>query len=275
MATPPFSTELVTKLSGATAWRFNSSLGPVFTPRFFCCTSPNDLGLADGKEPVAVISLTPHPAHTNEIIAYSGAASYDPDGSIVGYDWSFEGHTPASGTAVSGNLTYNTAGTYTIELVVEDGTGLFSSPARVELVVDQAEFNGWIASSSGIYYSAGGTTPPAYTLQLASNAYRVMVDPSTYGLADANKILWGATEGSIVWSDDGGSTWADVSPGTVTNAWSDTPAPTPPDLTYKDLALSGGVIYAASEWQNGSNEWRSWVFYGDITLGDAIMWSEL
>jgi len=58
MPTPPFSSSLQDQLTDATAWKFSSELGPIFTPRFFCCVSPKTLGITDGKEPVAVIELT-------------------------------------------------------------------------------------------------------------------------------------------------------------------------------------------------------------------------
>ena len=89
---------LVNSIKSAGAYRFDSKLGPVFTPRFFCCDSPNTLGIADGKEPVAIIDLDPNPATTNQDVDYDGSNSYDPDGSITGYAFTFESHSPASGT---------------------------------------------------------------------------------------------------------------------------------------------------------------------------------
>lgn len=285
MPTPPFSTDLVTKLAGPTAWRFDSIIGEVLTPRFFCCGNPNTLGITDGKAPVAVISVSPSPAFVGETVNYTGTASYDPDGSIASYAWLFESHTPASGTASAGTLNYGTAGLYTIQLTVTDGTGLQSTPARVELLVKPVEFMGFVASSTGVYYS--DTTPPVWTAKNTGLSgddlivYEVKIDPSTQVLAAASKVVWRAGRGGIQVSRDGGATWVEKNPADITNTWSDSPAPTIADLTFRQLLFTGNRLFALATWQNGSSAWRSRIFYTDDAAGmrgdtaGTITWSEI
>jgi hypothetical protein len=268
MPTTPFSDDLVDKLKGATAWRFDSKLGPVFTPRFFCCTDPNALGISDGKEPVAIIQLSPSPAFTNETVDYDGTLSYDPDGSITGYAWTFESHTPTSGTANSGTLNYSTSGTYTIELVVTDGTGLKSSPARTELVVVDPAFMGYVATSSGVFYSDG--TNPVTWIDKNSGlsgddlvANWVAIDPATQTLPEASKTVWRSTDGGIQVSNDGGASWTEKNPSTIPNDQGDSPAPTVSDVSFQQLHFVGDRLFVIGTWANGSGDERSAIFYTD------------
>lgn len=286
MPTNPFPSDLVTRLTEATAWRFESQLGVVYTANFMCCSSPNSLGLDPGKEPVAIISpLSPNPATVGETINYAGTLSYDPDGSVTGYAWLFEGHTPASGTASSGTLNYGAAGTVTVQLIVTDGTGLKSSPARTELVIKPPVYLGYIATSTGVYFG-DGTNPIIWTAKntgLSGDdliAYDVVIDPATQPLPEANKTVWRCSRGGIHGSIDGGATWVEKNPLTVTNRWNDAIAPTVADLTFRQLLFVGYRLYALATWQNGASAWRSTLFYTDnagvIQGGTAgtVTWAE-
>lgn len=286
MPTPPISADLVTKLKDATAWRFNSKFGPQFYPRFFCCTDPNTLGLADGKDPVAIIDLDPNPALTGETVNYTGTASYDPDGSITNYAWTFESHSPSSGTASNGTLNYGTAGTYTIKLIVTDGTGLKSTPAQTDLVVNDPTWQGYIATSDGVFYS-DGTAPLSWEDKNSGlsgddlEAYAVAIDPATQHLDEDKKAVWRATKGGIQVSNDGGNSWTEKNPGTVTNTWGDSPAPTPGSVTFEGLLFTGTRLWAYGNWTNAGGDERSRLFYTDDandmipSTSGSVTWSEV
>ena len=285
MPTPPFPADLVDRLSDPTAWEFNSTIGEVFTPRFFCCDDPNSLGISDGKAPVAIIGLSPSPAYVSENVLFTGTASYDPDGSITAYAWTFEDGTPATGTVASGTVTWGTAGVYTVELTVTDGTGLQSTPARVQINIQPVEFAAYLASSSGVYYS--DTLPPSWTAKntgLSGNdliVYDVKIDPATQNLAAAEKVVWRCGRGGIQVSDDAGSTWTEKNPASVADTWSDTPDPAISDLTFRQLLWAGDRLYVLADWQNGSSAWRSTIFYTDdagAMRGDtsgSVTWTEV
>jgi PKD repeat protein len=85
------------------------------TSRTVTITAPN-------QPPVANFSATPSTTTTGTPIALSAATSFDPDGSIVGYAWTFGDGTTGSGVTVS--KSYATAGTYTVTLTVTDNGGL-------------------------------------------------------------------------------------------------------------------------------------------------------
>lgn len=268
MSTNPFSSELANWLEGPTAWRFSSILEAPFTPRFFCCDSIYNMGITGGKEPVAIIDLTPESfVFVGETVNYTGTASYDPDGSVTSYAWTFEGHDPSTGTASAGTLAWGTAGLYTVQLIVTDGTGLDSAPAREEVyVVERAEITGeWLATSNGIYYSADTENWAAQNTGLSGDsliANDIKIDPATAEIADTSKAIWIATNGGVYFNPTGGtSTWSQQNPGSVSNKWSDSPAPTVDDLHFKWLLFASNKLFAIGTWQNGSDEWRSWLFY--------------
>lgn len=285
MPTTPFSDELIAKLKGATAWRFNSQLGPVFTPRFFCCTDPNDLGISDGKAPVAVMELTPNPCLVGDTVAFDGTDSYDPDGAVVSYAWTFEGGAPASSALSNGNVSWAAAGEYVVTLVVTDGTGVKSSPARAVMVVKEPGNKYFVATSNGVWYTAdGGQNWEQKNNGLPYDALDVndlKIDPATQNLDDDNKTIWIATDGGIYVSNDGADNWALKNPQSVGNDWSDDPAPTVDALEFKALLFVGNRLFAIANWQNTGGEERSWLFYTDDIAGvrvdssESVTWIEV
>ncbi|MBP7665961.1 MAG: Ig-like domain-containing protein, partial [Burkholderiaceae bacterium] len=83
--------------------------------------------------PAAVISASAVRGTAPFTVAYSGAGSSDPDGSVVAWDWSFSEGGTASGASTS--RTYTTPGTYTTALRVTDNAGL-SASSSVTVTVD-------------------------------------------------------------------------------------------------------------------------------------------
>jgi len=85
--------------------------------------------------PTASLAASPNPTEPNVWISFSGAASYDVDGSIVQYAWSFgDGSTGSGSTAYH---RYTTAGTYTVQLTVTDDDGATDTDT-VTIVVQSA-----------------------------------------------------------------------------------------------------------------------------------------
>lgn len=60
-------------------------------------------------------------AYVGETVYFSGEGSYDPDGTIVGYEWTFGDGDTTSGEEVSHS--YSEADSYTVTLTVEDNKG--------------------------------------------------------------------------------------------------------------------------------------------------------
>ena len=64
----------------------------------------------------------PYTETNDEPVEFNGSGSYDPDGTIISYEWDFgDGH---SGTGVKPSHKYSSSGTYNITLTVTDDDGL-------------------------------------------------------------------------------------------------------------------------------------------------------
>ncbi|MBL9189744.1 MAG: PKD domain-containing protein [Opitutaceae bacterium] len=77
------------------------------------------------QAPVAVISTNQNTGTAPVAIAFSGASSYDPDGSIAAYLWNFGDGTTS--TAVTPAKIYSTPGNYTVTLRVTDNVGAIAT----------------------------------------------------------------------------------------------------------------------------------------------------
>jgi PKD repeat protein len=98
-----------------------------------------------GPEP-PVVSFYFAMDHMNVMVDASGA--YDPDGTIVAYDWTFGDSGVASGLTASHS--YVEPGTYTITLTLIDNDGLTSSTNRIVDIVDNPPVALFTYSASGL-----------------------------------------------------------------------------------------------------------------------------
>lgn len=88
----------------------------------------------NGMAPVAVAdSSLPTSGIAPLSVSFSSAGSYDPDGTVVSYDWDFGDGT--SSTAANPVKTYSSPGTYVASLVVTDNSGLASAADTVTIIV--------------------------------------------------------------------------------------------------------------------------------------------
>jgi PKD repeat protein len=83
--------------------------------------------------PVAKIATGDFRLFINELGSFSGVGSYDPDGSIVSYEWDW-GDGSAQSTTPTATHSWATKGTYTVTLTVTDNDGV-SSSTTVEVTV--------------------------------------------------------------------------------------------------------------------------------------------
>lgn len=87
-----------------------------------------------GIAPVAVAdSSLPTSGIAPLAVSFSSAGSYDPDGTVVSYDWDFGDGTTS--TAMNPVKTYSTPGTYVASLVVKDNSGLASAADTVTIII--------------------------------------------------------------------------------------------------------------------------------------------
>ncbi len=93
----------------------------------------------------------PYLAQLGYSVELDATASYDPDGSIVSYDWSFGDDTYGNGMSVSN--TYTAVGIYDVSLTVTDNEGAQSIGTTIAVIYDPE--NGF-ATGGGWFWSAQG-----------------------------------------------------------------------------------------------------------------------
>lgn len=91
----------------------------------------------------------PYAGTVNVAISFNGAASRDPDGSVVSYLWNFGDGATASG--VTPMHTYSSAGSYTVRLTVTDNDGLTNSASTTAQVSDGTGLQPPVAKAGGPY----------------------------------------------------------------------------------------------------------------------------
>jgi chitodextrinase len=102
-------------------------------------------------DPVASFTRAPSSGNAPLLVSFDGSSSYDQDGSIVSYTWSFgDGGT---GTGVITTHTYTTSGTFTARLTVRDNEGKTGSATHTVTILrvnnpPTAEFS--LSPGSGI-----------------------------------------------------------------------------------------------------------------------------
>jgi PKD repeat protein len=78
----------------------------------------------DKKDPIAKCSASPNPVYKYKTVTWSGAGSSDPDGgSIVKYEWDFNGDNSFETTGQTVTKTYSSTGTKYATLRVTDDEG--------------------------------------------------------------------------------------------------------------------------------------------------------
>jgi parallel beta-helix repeat protein len=88
----------------------------------------------DNQAPIANAG-GPYQGKVNEMITFDGSGSYDQDGTITVYQWSFGDNS--TGSSVSSTHTYTTPGTYIITVQVTDDDGA-DATAFTSIVISQS-----------------------------------------------------------------------------------------------------------------------------------------
>jgi len=127
------------------------------------------------KPPVATFTPSTTSGPTGTPITFDGTGSYDPDGTVVTWSWTFGDTTSGSGSTVA--HTYAIAGDYTVTLTVTDNGGYSSSSSSQIAITDRPP---------AVTSSPSPTTPsPGQTVTLTINAS----DPD--GTITATRVDWG------------------------------------------------------------------------------------
>lgn len=107
--------------------------------------------------PVAVAKATPLTGDAPLVVTLDGSGSFDQDGSVVSYGWSFGDGSSGTGSVIS--HTYTGTGTYTAVLTVTDNQGLTATQSvQIQVTAPNINPTAVIAASS-----TSGVAPLAVT----------------------------------------------------------------------------------------------------------------
>lgn len=89
---------------------------------------------ASNQLPNAFFEYAPSPASVGVTVGFDAVESYDPDGSIVKYEWDFTGDGTVDAVGMTAVWVYNEPGTYPVTLRVEDNQGASATLTRRVIV---------------------------------------------------------------------------------------------------------------------------------------------
>jgi len=113
--------------------------------------SANSIKTVLNRNPVASFIENATTVLTGEVIHFDASASYDQDGSIVGYFWNFGDGT--NGTGVVVNHSYADDGTYVVTLTVTDDDGAANSVGATKTVLNRPPVASFTESAETVYTS--------------------------------------------------------------------------------------------------------------------------
>lgn len=201
----------------------------------------------------------------NLTASFSGSGSSDSDGTIASYAWDYgDGST---GTGQSSNHTYSSAGTYTVELTVEDNDGSSDSVTHNVTVTaapasNQAPNASFTASSTGLAASFSGAGSTDSDGTIASYAWNYGDNTTGTGVSSTHTYAAAGTYSVVLTvTDDDGATDTATQQVTVSST------PTTGALAQDDFART-----VASGWGSAPTG-GAWTITGSATalsVGDGV-----
>ena len=164
---------------------------------------------AENKPPIADFTYTPEYPIVDQTVEFDASSSYDPDGTIVSYDWDFGDGAKASGDVVT--HAYSSAGNYTVILTVTDNEGAKNSMSKTISVIYKKsaricirKYDPWCAVPVGTVTATYKRT--GYDEE-KGNRYRVnSLEVKLSGFLGDYKVQISDADGNVIWSD-GGKKW--------------------------------------------------------------------
>jgi Tol biopolymer transport system component len=129
---------------------------------------------AANQPPVASFSYLPVNPAMNAPVTFNASTSYDPDGSIVNYNWSFGDANLAETTEAAITHSYAAVGEYVVNLTITDDEGATNKTSRVIKVFPDILY---FDTEPGTYPSIPGTHNGTITMTHTVNVSRIYLYP--------------------------------------------------------------------------------------------------
>lgn len=234
----------------------NVELGKIADFRSFCDDSDiGPIGVYVAKAPVCKLSLVPTVQFPAVNIAWDISDSMSATSTIATFDISWGGATDIgdlsaqswSGDPLSGNVQYDSEGTYTVQASVTDLLGEQSKTVKVTVNIVEfvnSQTRAYIGTTdAGIFIDQPASEPTASNSGLSSghlNFRAMRLNPVYKPLPTDQHHIFVATEDGIGYSFDGAAAWSVIAKaalGVPANDAGDSPAPATADLDQIDIAF--------------------------------------
>jgi len=149
----------------------------------------NTTVMKENQPPIASFTYSPQHPKVNENITFNASSSYDPDGTIVKYEWDFGDGSKAEGKVVTHS--YSKAGDYTVTLTVTDDEGATNSTTKKIPVPPPAPEANISFNPSKSIIGVGLTAEINLTLDKAQNGlsgYNITVSLSNATVAEISSV---------------------------------------------------------------------------------------
>jgi PKD repeat protein len=120
----------------------------------------------DNQDPSASFTYSPTDPTAGESVSFDASGSSDTDGSIASYDWDFGDGSTGSGATPS--HTYDSAGSYTVELTVTDDDGA-TATAQQTVTVSETTPDNQDPSASFTYSPSSPTTDDSVSFDASAS----------------------------------------------------------------------------------------------------------
>ena len=127
------------------------------------------IAVQTNEQPIASFVSSPANPAVGQNVYFDASGSFDPDGSIVSYQWSLGDGSTASGVSI--NHQYLTSGVYTVQLVVTDNNGKTDSTEKsITVANNQNPTASFVYSptspitAENVYFNASGSSDPDGTI---------------------------------------------------------------------------------------------------------------
>jgi len=153
--------------------------------------------ISTGNQPPVANAGGPYTGIIDTSITCNGSGSYDPDGTIVCYDWDFGDNSTGSG--VNPSHIYTDPGIYTVNLTVTDNKGLSDFTTTSATIIEGAKISGTTCEANGSILSGVTVTIDGGASVVSSNngTYQIIatttgnhtVTASKAGLRDQTQVI--------------------------------------------------------------------------------------
>ena len=156
------------------------------------------VGASQQQSPVALFTTTPSTPSVGTTISLNATSSYDPDGSIVSYQWDLNGDGVEDSSGAVGQVRYLNAGLAVVRLTVIDNSGLSSSISKTIVISPSgSEASGapYVGTAPGIFVwgtdgwhvtvnvGTGWSSPRRYRIELRTDGTFSSVNQAAGGVA--------------------------------------------------------------------------------------------